>query len=175
MEGKVGNVVAAVLEDEFLGCHKQLVKIEHAVHHPPLLVARGVGGALLEGGNKRLPLLLTGKRGQAGHGAVPVEIEGSLNNHEESVAKNINLHLQDTHTLDALFYLWPEMLAAVSLAVFLDEFAVVAQLHGLAIALHGTMIFFHTKSFCHNSFYVWLGQTYTFFFKYGYTLAKRLD
>ena len=101
--------------------------MEHPLHHLPFLIACGIGVAALKLSHVCLPLCLAGQSGKACHGLVPIEIVGSLNNHKQSVAKDVYLHFLDTHTTDALAYLAPVVLTVVSLHLLLDEFRVILQ------------------------------------------------
>lgn len=86
------------------------------------------------------PLRLAGKGGEARHGAVPFEVERSFDNHKEARAEEVDFHFKDTYFADAGNDFLPSVLLAVALAVFGNEFGIVAQIQGLAIALYGTCV-----------------------------------
>ena len=123
--------------------------MEHTVHHLPLLIAGLSGLAALQHSHEIFPFLLARQGGQFGHGLVPIEIDGRLNDHEQSVAQDVNLHLEDAARTDTLAYDGPKLLLAMSLAIALNQLGVIFQIHGLAITLHRTMILLLLVSFCH--------------------------
>ena len=87
--------------------HLLIVKIEDALHHVPLLIARSTLAAFLELAYHFLPLSLSREGGEFCHFLVPIEIYGSIHNHHQAVAEDVNLHLQDTHLSDSVTNLLP--------------------------------------------------------------------
>ena len=71
--------------------------MEETFHHLPFLVAGGIASAFLKHSHIRLPLLLTGQRGEASHGCVPVKIERCVNDHHQTGAEDIDFHFQNAY------------------------------------------------------------------------------
>ena len=114
--------------------------MENALHELPFF---GRGEAFLYELKFRhvvFPLRLAGKRGEARHSAVPLEVERRFDNHKEARAEEVDFHFKDAHFADAGNDFLPSVLLAVALAVFGNEFGIVAQVQGLAVALYGTLI-----------------------------------
>lgn len=143
--------------------------MEHSLHHLPLLVAGGSGAALLKLSHMLLPFLLSGQCGQACHGCVPVEIQWRFYYHKEAIAKQIDFHFEYSHRENALFYLVPEVLFVVGLAIAAYQFGVVAQLHSLAVAFHCCRVGFCFVSLCsHIIGFLRLPGAYHFVYFGGY-------
>ena len=79
-----------------------VVEVEHALHQLPFAVGGSVGVTTLEAGNERFPFSLAGKGGETCHGSVPVEIIHCVHDHEQLIAEDIDLHLQDTYFADTV-------------------------------------------------------------------------
>ena len=124
--------------------------MEDAVHHLPLVGGLVTLAALLEDGHEVLPLLLARERGEALHGTVPLEVQGGLDDHEETVTEEVDLHLEDADTADTLKDLCPHLTLGMAVDVLADERVVGLEVHGAAIALHGHLIGLGRITCCHS-------------------------
>lgn len=109
------------------------VEMEDTLHHLPLLVAGGVGVALLELRHILLPLRLPWEGGETRHGIVPTEVLRRVDHHDEARAADVDLHLEDAHLAYALYDLLPCLLTAMCASVSCDELRLILQVHGLYV------------------------------------------
>ena len=114
--------------------------MEDALHQLPFLCRGHTCLDELELGHVVLPLLLTGECGEAGHGALPLEVERGLDDHEQTGAEEVDLHLEDTDLADTLHDLFPDVFLAVAATILGNQFGIVAQVERLAISFYGTRV-----------------------------------
>lgn len=122
------------------GKRSTVVEVENALHQLPLFGGRGVCRSFLVTCGERFPLSLPRQGSHTLHGAVPVEVERRLDNHEKARADEIDLHLKDADAADAVEDFLPDAGFAVEAAVLGDESRFVAQVERLAITLNGLVI-----------------------------------
>ena len=114
--------------------------MENALHELPFFGRREAFFYKLEFRHIVFPLCLSGQGREACHGAVPLEVEGRFYNHKEARAQEVDFHFKDAHFADSVKDFLPSVFLAVALAVFGNEFGIVAQVQGLAVTLYGTMV-----------------------------------
>ena len=114
--------------------------MENALHELPFFGRREAFLYKLEFRHIVFPLCLSGQGGEACHGAVPLKVEGRFYNHKEARAQEVDFHFKDAHFADSVKDFFPSVCLAVALAVFGNEFGIVAQVQGLAVTLYGTMV-----------------------------------
>lgn len=126
----------------------KLKEIEHSLHHLPLLIGCGICCTVLELSHVFLPFLLSWECGELCHGSIPIEVNRGIHYHDETIAQDVNLHFEDSYGLDSLFDLIPEVLLIMRLLVFLNQFGVIFQLHGLYKSLGWLVVLLAFISFC---------------------------
>ena len=114
--------------------------MENALHELPFFGRREAFFYKLEFRHIVFPLCLAGKGGEACHCRVPLKVEGRFNYHKEARTQDVDFHFKDAHFADSVKDFLPSMFLAVALAVFGNEFGVVAQVQGLAVTLYGTVV-----------------------------------
>ena len=114
--------------------------MEDALHELPFFGRREAFLYKLEFRHIVFPLCLSGQGGEARHGALPLKVERGFDNHKEARAEDVDFHFKDAHFADAGNDFLPSVFLAVALAVFGNEFGIVAQVQGLAVTLYGTMV-----------------------------------
>lgn len=92
--------------------------MEHSFHRFPFFCGTHSGSGLLENSHVFFPFLLTGKRTQALHCRIPVEIDGSFDNHEQAGSENINFHFKNAYFPDAGKDFRPYFRFAMPFAIF---------------------------------------------------------
>ena len=136
---QTGFVVIISLSHHSLNSKLQaLLKFEDSFHQLPFGGGGSSGVAALELCHIGFPLGLAGQSGQARVVGLPVKVVDRVTDHEQAVAMDINLHVQDAHTADALLNLGPHM--GMGLYIVLYHLAVVPQFKGLAISFHRSSI-----------------------------------
>ena len=92
----------------------------------PLGGGGGIGVTALELGDIGFPLSLTRQCCQPRVVGLPVKVVNRVAYHEQAVAQDVYLHVENAHTADARLDLGPHV--GASLDIFLYQLAVVAQL-----------------------------------------------
>ena len=92
--------------------------MEHSLHWFPFFRGTHSGSGLLEDSHVFLPFLLAGKSIQACHCCVPVEVNGSFDNHKQACAKNIDFHFEDAYFPDTCKDFRPCLRLTMSFPIF---------------------------------------------------------
>ena len=111
------------------------MNLKNPLHQLPFFVAAGVGGAALELGDVGFPFGLAGKRGQAGHVALEVEVVDGVHDHEQRSPLAVDLHVEDADLALAGDDLRPYVGVGVDVAG--DHLFVIDESKGLAVTFHG--------------------------------------
>ena len=117
-----------------------IIKVEHPLHHLPLLIARGIGVAALELADEGFPFRLSGQGGEPRHCFVPVEVGRSIHYHYQQIAQDIDFHLKDANLSDAVANLFPTIFGRVPLDVLTPCLFVGAERKRLHKALRLALI-----------------------------------
>ena len=116
-----------------------LLRVEYLHHQRPFLGRGGSRVAALELAYVGFPFGLAGKGGEPCHVTVPVEVVHGVHYHEQAAALGVDLHREYAYGVLAGYDFGPD--ARMYLYVFLDQFGVVFQCQGLAIAFHTVELF----------------------------------